>query len=161
LKKTAFIIFLVIVIGILMAIIFGTKSDFVLEDRVDDTVADVRELLKLPTDSVHVLIRYVDRELIDGSVITYAWVIGDPENHQYIINLTKRVTRYNVAEIIAHEMVHIKQYEDGSLRIDPEHLHVIHFRGNAYNVNYTPYNLRPWEAEAFVMSSMLEFQLKQ
>ena len=147
-------------IGLLMAIIFSTKSDFVLEDRVEDTVADVREILELPADSVHVVIRYVDRALYDGATTTYAWVIGDPENHQYVINITDKVNRYNLTEIVAHEMIHIKQYEEGTLRIDKNDPLRVIYREKSYNIQFIPYRVRPWEIEAFAMSQVLEFQLK-
>ena len=160
-NKNLLIIILAIVIGLLMAIIFSTKSDFVLEDRVEETVADVRELLKLPTDSVHVVIRYVDSDITNGDVTTYAWVIGDPVNHQYVINITNRVTRYNVAEIVAHEMIHIKQYEEGTLKMSPDNPNVACFKGKSYNVLFVPYRFRPWEIEAFAISHLLEYKLKQ
>jgi len=155
------VIVITIMIGILMALFFSTKSDFVLEDRVEDTIADVREILELPEDSVHVVIRYVDDPLSTGETTTYAWVIGDPENHQYVINITNRVTRYNVAEIVAHEMVHIKQYEEGLLRFVHDRPHVVIYRSKEYNLYFVPYRLRPWEVEAFTTSRIIEYKLKQ
>lgn len=51
--------------------------------------------------------------------------------------------------VICHEIVHLKQYEDGRLLIDPETGAAL-WEGELYS-NLTSYMKRPWEREAFDM----------
>lgn len=51
--------------------------------------------------------------------------------------------------VICHECVHLKQYEDGRLSIDPETGCAI-WEGEHFS-NHTNYVKRPWEREAFDM----------
>lgn len=162
-KKNILIAVLAIMIGILMAIIFSRSSDYTEEYR-DDIVEDVREILALPKDSVFINIIEAPRKGY-GKEDFHGWVIGEPELGQYTIYLTSKTHKYNLPSVIAHEMVHIKQmhtgvldfeYDKDGLRKDTE----VIFRGKTYNLNFVPYQFRPWENEAFKIGKLVERQLE-
>lgn len=66
--------------------------------------------------------------------------------HAY--NLVIRTDISNpIREILAHEMVHLSQYESGRLDLDMER-RIFTWEGKEYPASLN-YDLRPWEKEAF------------
>lgn len=69
---------------------------------------------------------------------------GVPERHQYRLTLHSRINQSMLTAIICHEMIHLKQYEKGELKL-------VHggatWNGKFYEKG-TPYFDRPWEIEA-------------
>ena len=60
--------------------------------------------------------------------------------------------------VICHEMVHLKQYEDGRLSIDKTTGNC-NWEGDTFTKD-TPYYQRPWEEEAFGLQSTIYKQFK-
>ena len=56
------------------------------------------------------------------------------------------LNRYESVEVITHELIHLKQYHDKRLFLEGN-LPV--WLGEAYPIETTPYENRPWETEAF------------
>lgn len=76
-------------------------------------------------------------------------------NNNYFLFLDPYQRKSRIVRIIAHELIHIKQYSENQLSvIDIEH---ISWKGETYNLSLTPYDMRPWEVEA----RQLEYRLKK
>lgn len=106
-----------------------------------------------------VLIRTMDesRAKIGDEIVTYAYIISD--GYRSVIYITDEISRREAIGIIAHELIHLKQYDERSLVIltGP----IVAFRGIPYSIATLPYNERPWEIEAFNEGWILEKTLKE
>ena len=84
-----------------------------------------------------------------------ASIIG--ANDQYLIYIND-VDRTTAMKSLAHELIHLKQYDSGRLRVIGSG--VVIWEGNEVNVLDIPYNDRPWEKEAFQGQNELEIKIK-
>lgn len=80
-----------------------------------------------------------------------ASIIG--ANDQYIIFINN-VDRVTAIKSLAHELIHLQQYNSGKLRVIGSG--VVIWDGKEINVLDIPYNDRPWEMEAFQGQNDLE-----
>lgn len=76
-------------------------------------------------------------------------------NDDYFLFIDIDQRKSKLLRIVAHELIHIQQYESGKL-LDDKSDFVI-WDDSKYRLENTPYNLRPWEAEA----GRDEYQLKR
>jgi len=77
--------------------------------------------------------------------LAFTRFMGD---HLYFIYLSPDVKEKEIPIILAHEFVHIEQFESGRLKILSEKDNLVMYKGKTYNLNfYTYYNL-PYEKEA-------------
>ncbi len=91
-----------------------------------------------------------DGEQLDACVM---W-----KGNGYVIYLKKNLQDYKLAKIIAHELIHVWQYETGKMVICDHH---VEFDGRVYKrPKQIDYELRPWEREAFAKSFQLSRKLK-
>lgn len=82
---------------------------------------------------------------------------GEPEKHRYRLILHSRIGVASLASIVCHELIHLKQYEKGELKL---------VKGGAkwkdkFYEKTTPYMDRPWEKEANGNMYKLEKQVKE
>lgn len=84
-----------------------------------------------------------------------ASIIG--ANDQYIIYIND-VDRTTAIKSLAHELIHLKQYDSGRLRVIGSG--VVIWDGKEMNVLDVLYNDRPWEKEAFQGQTDLEVKIK-
>lgn len=82
---------------------------------------------------------------------------GEPEKHKYRLNLHSRVNASNVASVVCHELIHLKQFERGELKLVEGGAM---WNGKFYEKT-TPYMSRPWEKEANNDMNKLEKQVKE
>lgn len=61
------------------------------------------------------------------------------------------IDKYQCANVVCHEMIHLAQYESGRLRKDGD---IMIWEGKTYD-NSVPYEQRPWEIEAFAKQKEL------
>ena len=73
-----------------------------------------------------------------------AFLQGYPILKKYVLYLRDGISKGMLFHIICHEMIHLKQYYDGKLRLDGT---TFTWYGLKYN-SKTPYWNRPWEIEA-------------
>lgn len=66
------------------------------------------------------------------------------------------MSKKNALTIISHEIIHMKQYLDGTFQYDDGR---ITWNGEAYLLDDINYDDRPWETEAFQMESQLASQI--
>ena len=74
-------------------------------------------------------------------------------NDQYVIYIDN-VDRYTAIKSLSHELIHLRQYSSGKLRVIGSG--VVIWEGKEINVLDIPYNDRPWEIEAFKEQNDLE-----
>ena len=86
-------------------------------------------------------------------------ILIHPREKQYILMLKEDVT--GLQYIICHEMVHLKQYESGDLKMK-DNYKILIWKGVEYD-NTSEYDNREWEIEAFDMQDKLwkEFKKQQ
>lgn len=62
-------------------------------------------------------------------------------------------THEDAISTISHEVVHMQQYLNSDLMVDNE---TIYWKGENWSLDNIPYELRPWEVEAFDKQSIIE-----
>lgn len=82
---------------------------------------------------------------------------GVPEEHRYRLTLHSRISPSMIPVIVCHELIHLKQYEKGELRIVEGGAK---WNGKFYEKD-TPYAKRPWEIEANADMYKLERQINK
>lgn len=80
-----------------------------------------------------------------------------PEKHQYRLTYHSRVSAASMLLILCHEMVHLKQYDKGELKLVKGGAE---WKGKFYEKE-TPYFDRPWEREANIEMRKIEKQVKE
>jgi len=109
-------------------------------------------------DTINIKVYYMQTSIVTTEdFIVYAYIQKDPNiDHSYILFLNRDIS-VSVEKIIAHEMVHLKQLEDGDL-VQNSLGHVI-YKGDSINLYKIKYNNRPYEIEAFKNESIIKNKL--
>lgn len=80
----------------------------------------------------------------------------DTEHGEYLVFLSPKLKTSELIQTLAHEMVHIKQYAKGQLRV--KNLGVS-WRGKMYKYSEDRgYHTRPWEIEAMKREVLIHYQ---
>lgn len=69
-------------------------------------------------------------------------------NGMYDIFISDNISKYEAVQIISHELVHLQQYEKGSLVIGKNNTPI--WKGEVFDMSKAEYERLPWEAEAFL-----------
>lgn len=80
-----------------------------------------------------------------------------PEQHKYRLTYHSRVSGANLLSILCHEMIHLKQYDKGELKLVKGGAM---WKGRFYEKE-TPYFDRPWEQEANADMYKVERKVKE
>lgn len=80
-----------------------------------------------------------------------------PEQHKYRLTYHSRVSGANLLYILCHEMIHLKQYDKGELKLVKGGAM---WKGTFYEKE-TPYFDRPWEQEANADMYKIEKKVKE
>ena len=75
------------------------------------------------------------------------WNDTNDRARDFTITVNPNLGRRNMLLVLAHEMVHVKQYAKGELK-DYVRMNRIKFRGRVYNHEKIDYWEQPWEIEA-------------
>lgn len=116
-----------------------------------DTIVQVGlDEMGIANHTVLIMNQSKQKDLGDGYQ-TQAYIIND--ENQSLILVDKNISRNSAIEILAHELIHLKQYHEKRLVIlDSVN---VEFEGEIYNINEIPYDRRLWETEAFSMGDIL------
>jgi predicted metallopeptidase len=80
-------------------------------------------------------------------------------NNQYIIFISEdNLYDRDYVKVLAHELIHLQQYQDGRITLDTRTGAVI-YNGWPYDINSVEYDKRPWEIEAFEKSPQLQLKM--
>ena len=72
---------------------------------------------------------------------------------QYIMQISPNLTIWQRRYVIAHELIHLKQYENDSLIILTTNN--VTYKDTTYNLFKSQYNWRPWETDAKAQGNLL------
>ena len=82
---------------------------------------------------------------------------ADPEKHKYRLTYHSKAGAANILSILCHEMIHLKQYDKGELKLVKGGAI---WKGQFYGKE-TPYFDRPWEIEANADMYKIEKKVKE
>ena len=87
-----------------------------------------------------------------------AFILSDDSDlyRIYFDNINKETA----ITVMSHELVHLKQYHDGKLKVDIK-AQIAEWLGQKYDLNAVPYAERPWEQDAYDNQAMVAAKLKQ
>lgn len=77
-------------------------------------------------------------------------------NEEYVIWIDNE-DRNSVIDIIAHELIHLKQFHSSELIIKNN---VLTWKGDVYDANSIEYSGRPWEIDAVAKGKILEKEIR-
>ena len=115
-----------------------------------DTISMVvlNKIMKFDTINVQIF-NIKDGLFKDGNMDIMAYIEKVPFNkHKYVLFLAKDLKNNNVEDIISHEMVHIKQMENGYLVQPFPHENYTIYKNDTIYYLKIPYEIRPFEIEA-------------
>ena len=93
-----------------------------------------------------------------GELSLQAYVAKNPhEDHSYMIYLSRNI-RGSIKNVIIHELIHIKQMEDGELVQFPPGIKFVIWKGDTINFE-RDYSIRPYEIEAYSHSKKVSVGL--
>jgi predicted metallopeptidase len=174
-KKTIIVILSILLLGLILFFLIKTKKEnyflpnklsennsivnFSKYQYVDTVVSIGLDVLNIKDN--YVTIRDVPEQIVDNfkkqnDMDLGASIIG--ANDQYIIYINE-MSRTTSTKIISHELIHMKQYDSGRLRVIGSG--VVMWDEKEMNVLSVPYNDRPWEKEAFQNQNDLEKKIKE
>lgn len=94
----------------------------------------------------------------DGETELIAFIEDVPfEEHRYKIYLKENVRLGTLLSVLPHEMVHLKQHEEGRLQVIKGLGYV--WEGDSALYKEVPYDDRPYEKEAYVEGPIIKRQL--
>ena len=114
-------------------------------------------LLELGIENVFITVQELPkRAVLRGGVRLDATLYG--EKGYYTLYIKYGLSKDRTIELIAHELIHVLQYENGMVEKDGN----VTFEGRTYRnfKNDLPYYQRPWESEAFKEGKRLSLKLK-
>lgn len=167
--KWGLMIFILILLGI--AIYYSTKEkyfnpyEFSKENFVTnrargnylDTIVHAGiDVLGIKNHTILLQNQASNKDLGDGYE-TQAYIIT--VGNQSAIFIDKNISRSIAIETLSHELIHLKQYIDGRLKL--LETTYVEWEGEKINVLDLPYDKRPWEIEAFDKQRELENKIKQ
>lgn len=120
-------------------------------------------VVELGLDTVYITLYPLNEDIKDQASIEgrdlFAHInAGTPGSKQYAIFIAEEgLTVNKYIEVVAHELIHLQQYESGKLRVIDLETGTVVYNGWPYqNISLIPYDNRPWEQDAFKESPTLE-----
>jgi hypothetical protein len=96
---------------------------------------------------VEVLIEFDDSDLNTNVYGFCDWNDTNDRARDFTITVDPNLGKRNMLLVLAHEMVHIKQYAKGELK-DYVRVNKVKWKGKVYNDSKIDYWEQPWEIEA-------------
>lgn len=140
-----------------------SKNIYVLNDTKYDVELKTKIILNkiFKYDSMYVKYVYLNEELLFGNMKISAFIVKNPMfNNQYLIYMSKDIKSYHEDIIISHELLHLKQYENCDLELINPFIGLYKYFNDTLNLNYIPYNKRPFEIDAYNSEDTIYQQLQ-
>ena len=83
------------------------------------------------------------------------WMDRRTKPREFLITLDRRLDEETILIMLAHEMVHVKQYAYKQLKHNVRSLEKVIWKGRYVNEKKVKYERLPWEREAFSMEDGL------
>lgn len=99
------------------------------------------------SSNVHVKIKFNNKELTEGYYGFCDWICDRPLPRNFVITIDPNLSKKMTLMVLAHEMVHVKQYARGELK-DLIRSNKVKFLGEVYDDEQMSYWSHPWEKEA-------------
>lgn len=145
---------------------FTFPSTMVAKDYTKSTMSDtitmviLNKILEYDTMKIEIFPIPSIFKKKDGDIEIIAFISPVPfEKHRYKIYLKKDVSIWQLITVLSHEMVHLKQYEDGRLQVIEGKGYV--WEGDTTLYHEVEYKDRPYEKEAFVKEVKIKRQLNK
>lgn len=118
--------------------------------RLEKATKKLVKILGIKKAAAIIITEQLDNPACQGKMVS-------PEPNVYVVNINPLAK--NSLETLAHEMIHVEQYDSGRLSIVKTIFGTnIKFEGKTYsNIDY---NLQPWEVEAFAKQKSLYKKIK-
>jgi len=114
-----------------------------------DTIAMVTLYNIMEYDTINLSIHDMPFDMPNEKHDIAGYMTVNPfQKHTYFLFVDPQCTSISNINLIAHEMVHIQQYESGDLKHMPDNSGVI-YRGDTIRSKEVPYDKRPHEIDAF------------
>lgn len=127
-------------------------------DMLTATKIILTEILKVPNIDLVVITNDRAISKFDSNNLEFQAILqADPEKHKYRLTYHSRTGAADMLMILCHEMVHLKQYDKGELKLVKGGAE---WKGKFYEKE-TPYFDRPWEREANIEMRKIEKQVKE
>lgn len=97
--------------------------------------------------NIHLKIKFNDRELKGGYYGFCDWICDKSLPRIFVITIDPNLSKRMMMIVLAHEMVHVKQYAKGELK-DLLRSNKVKFLGEVYDEEHMSYWSQPWEKEA-------------
>ncbi len=135
--------------------IWGTEDTLTVQQQIAAHLAalDIWE-------PVYIMVDYTTQipETLEG--ITFCLNPTTPTAHPIIkVKVNARLGKKKQELVLAHEMVHVKQYVKGELMVDNEQQ--VFWKGRKYGNRNADYLQSPWENEAYQQDNQLTLQWKK
>lgn len=149
---------IVLLLGLLMlstSSMASKPSIRVLEEEKFQEIAEAAHFLANYFEfSPDVYIVIVCKAKLADQVHGYTLHEDHPESRQFFITISSKISLKSQLTVIAHEMVHVKQFVSGALM--KEHSDTFQWKGQACkDIHHLDYLDRPWEQEALSMQHSL------
>ena len=128
-----------------------------------DTIVDVG-IRELKLDNIEVEIRPMDIMIQDKfntnntNNTLKAFIVKLSENNYMVYS--SRISREEALTMLSHELIHLKQYYDGRLKIQ-DSSHVLWNNRDIIDLINVEYNDRPWEREAYDNQKDMEVRIRK
>ena len=108
---------------------------------------------------IEINVEFNAREL-DKHVYAYCeWMDSNHKAREFNIIINPHLNKKTTLVVLAHEMIHVKQYAKGELK-DYLRMDSVKWKGKIY-VDEIDYWKQPWEMEAHKMESRLYLEFKE
>lgn len=159
-KKIIYIV--LIIIALIVALIFLLrKPKIVMEKKfkptievingtdydVDTTLLTIADKI-MELDTLTIRVYYSTITMEKDGIIVNNFAVKNILPHDYTINIGRNANAGLIRKVLAHEMVHIKQYEKGDL-IEVEKGKILEYKGKTIDLLNSDYKRRPYEIDAF------------
>jgi len=121
-----------------------------------DTIAMIIANKIFLFDTLKIGIVYLPKEYKDGETEFMGFVQKNSfQPHEYFIFVKKGILPISIKKLLSHEMLHVKQYEDGEL-IPIFQQPLVVYMGDTIDFRQVPYNKRQFEIDAFAKEFTIE-----
>jgi hypothetical protein len=126
-----------------------------------DTIAMVTLYNIMEYDSINLSIHDMPYNMSTPTHDIAGYMTVNPyQRHVYFLFVDPQCTTVSNIDLIAHEMVHIQQYESGDLKYLMDNSGVI-YKGDTIRSEDVPYDKRPHEIDAFAQERILAKSLNK